>query len=154
MEGIPPEDDEPRAKQRALEPSFIPTPAMPPMPPGAGPFGVMMPPYGVPMPAYGMPGMAPNIPMPSGPVPIPLPTGPPVGMQPVTSIPIPAVANPQPPPTPTFPAYQQSAVKDEPVPGSNGAGDAAAGSSKPLSSRTRIVCPDETISLVCLLKLS
>ncbi|KAH7731092.1 zinc finger protein [Aphelenchoides avenae] len=119
MEGIPPEDDEPRAKQgRFPEPSSIPTPGMPPMPPGAAPYGDD-------------------------------------DVAPVTSIPVPpllgagsgASIKPQPPPTPTFPAYQQTAVKEEPSSGANGAGDLSTSGSKPLSSRTRIVCPDETISL-------
>jgi hypothetical protein len=152
MEGIPPEDDEPRAKRAAL-PSSIPTPAMPPGMSPAGPYGMMMPPYGVPMPSY----MPTGVPMPTGPVPIPLPTRPPTTASipvPPMSIPMPPIiAQPQPPPSATFPAYQNVAKQESVEVGSsggvnlNGNGDNAGGAVKPLTSRTKIVCPDENISL-------
>ena len=161
MEGIPPNssNNEPAPKQAKIETSAIPTPgSMLQMSSMQLPFGMMgghsfnmtqpyfggmrmpgMPMGGhIPMPVN-MPRGMPQIPMPSQ-IPIPLPT------------PLP----PQKPPQAMFPAYQQEKnvlvktespnlqdSKDGLLPSGSGGNV----SLKSLGSRTRIVCPDENVSL-------
>ncbi|KAI1733175.1 BUB3-interacting and GLEBS motif-containing protein [Ditylenchus destructor] len=165
MEGIPPEDDRdgpPQAKlQKTMPTSSIPTPSIPQHAPPFGmmPFGGMPPmpgmmphmPYGAfpPMPMslpMRMPMMPAQIPMPrqmSTPMSVPLPSQAP----PSTSIPTP---RPPQPAAPTFPAYQgkNNSVEtpNPPNPVDISSSSANAGL-KSLGSKTRIVCPDENVSL-------
>lgn len=172
MEGIPPDDDRdgpPQAKHPKLPTSSIPTPSMPPV--SAPPFGMpgMVPPFGAvpgmmpPMPYGGFPPMPMGIPMrmPMMPGQIPMPAQIPTPI----SVPLPSQAPPNPsipaprpaqppvpafPPMPAIPAYQgKSNSVESPNPPSTveASSSSATAGLKTLGSKTRIVCPDENVSL-------
>lgn len=154
-----------------METSSIPTPgSMPSMPSMQLPFGMMGgPSFGMMQPYFGgmrMPGMlmGGHLPMP-----INMPRGMMPGQINMPSqipIPLPTQLPPQKPPQAMFPAYQQEKnvlvktespnlqdSKESLLPGNIPSGSGGNVPLKSLGSRTRIVCPDENVSLVRTLKI-